>query len=90
MRTEDAVQSFWNASLTWRGKTEEATEKTVHDLFRQLEPLEIHRSLPLARQSQELSNMIVKMKRMRCPKPRKKLHNLVQLPTRMLQKVKAA
>lgn len=88
VKTETAVQSYWNASLTWRGKSERVA--TVEELFGELRPLEIHRSLPLQRQATELSDMIVKFKRARCPKPRKKLHNLVALPIRRRQTTIAA
>lgn len=88
MQTETAAQRYWEASLAWRGKTE--TTHTFESLCHLIAPCEIHRSLPLARQASELSDMMVKMKRARCNKPRKKLQNLVTLPTRSDQKTKAA
>lgn len=90
MNTEQAVQQFWATSLAWRGRGELSKPLTTERLFNLLRPLEIHRSLPLQRQSRELSTMIVKFKRTRCPKPRRKLTNLIQFPTHATQNTKAA
>lgn len=93
MGTEEAVQQFWLTSMAWRGRIETTESDTCQNFFKRLEPLYdpvLHKSHKLSKQATELSNMIVKWKRSRCPKPRTKLRNLVALPTKQKQVTKAA
>jgi len=64
MRTEAGVQSFWRASLAWKGVNGYTEGATVESLFRQLDPLYNHPSplMALARQAELLSQEIVKGK----------------------------
>lgn len=83
MKTEEAVQTFWESSLIWKGRSEQAT--TVGKLFATLEPLTSHFS-PLGhvqRQAQILSDEVVKMKRKR---PGKQKRNVVAFPIPVVQK----
>jgi hypothetical protein len=90
MKIETGARQYWEASLAWRGRAEGQDGLTVQHLFDALNPLETHPSWRLQQQASELSAMIVKWKKSRCPKPRRKLTNLVQLPVRTQQKTIAA
>lgn len=84
MGTEEAVRRFWFASSAWRGRLQNTEDMTCQEFFKELEPLYDpirHKSHKLASQADELSTMIVKWKRSRCPKPKTKLRNLVPHPT---------
>jgi hypothetical protein len=86
MRTEEAVQRFWEASLLWKGREPTGKETTVEELFRTLSPIEEHVS-PLyhvSSQAASLSREIVKMKRSRPGK--RKRGNVVPIPMRSTQK----
>lgn len=82
MRTEEGVRIFWETSLAWKGIPGYTEGVTIQALFKRLEPLYTHRSLPLAKQADTLGNEIVKYKRNRCRKPRKMPQNVVTLPVR--------
>ena len=90
MKTEDGVRAYWHASLAWKRFPGFVEGETIETLFRRLDPIMHHRSLPLQRQAAELSNMIVHGKIYRTKKPRKKLRNLVLLPVRSKQDKAAA
>lgn len=91
MRTEEAVQTYWNVSLTWEGRAEAPLRLTYESAQQALHPLYVnalHSSIKLQSQAEALSNRLVKSPR-KTARPKRMPQNVVQLPIRAKKAVAA-